>query len=539
MPSVSRETVLAAVRKYGEAWTAQDPTQIENLFTQNAIYVERPFDRKATFRGREAIKKYWKYQICGKQSNILFRHVESEMVRDADRPIAVVKWLAEFDNFRENRAGKGEKKVRFCQIAKLIFEGSKICYLEEYAQGMAGSAVKWPGIDATEEDLWSRIRFDPPKPPPAVACELCNSRFPSRTQLFTHLKETTYTEGPDGTCTPNLRTKREALLCLSITYTCKFPEEILVDAFHKLGCDFFGKVEALTWAVPPNLSGMALVNIVTIKFVHIPKKDIPFALISSKISEITKNQIVVHGGGLVNRPCAPERREFEKYAVFIPWVFLKSQGNCEANDASIKVGESPTMKAFIDKNEMNKSGSPRVKMWRKPLEETAASMFTTKDILSATKRAARLVQEASENVFKFRSSTMDEPFHHCCKLSISMLNSPGDIENLVGLMIAYVRSDIDRTEFEAKLEENSSHYPRHTLIRAFPSELVVLMEPAISRYENKVKLSLCRNKGMSDKVATSIEHAEMAILCETDKRQDILIDWISDRNDLQNLKNDL
>jgi hypothetical protein len=106
-------------------------------------------------------------------------------------------------------------------------------------------------------------------------------------------------------------------------------------------------------------------------------------------------------------------------------------------------------------------------------------------------------------------------------------------------MIAYVRSDIDRTEFEAKLEENSSHYPRHTLIRAFPSELVVLMEPAISRYENKVKLSLCRNKGMSDKVATSIEHAEMAILCETDKRQDILIDWISDRNDLQNLKNDL
>ena len=65
MPSVSRETVLAAVRKYGEAWTAQDPTQLENLFTQNAIYVERPFDGKATFRGREAIEKYWKYKMNG------------------------------------------------------------------------------------------------------------------------------------------------------------------------------------------------------------------------------------------------------------------------------------------------------------------------------------------------------------------------------------------------------------------------------------------------------------------------------------------
>jgi len=524
MPSVSREIVIAAVKEYGEAWTTQDPIQIGNLFTKNAIYVERAFDRKATFRGREAIEKYWKYQICGKQKNILFRHVESEMVRDADRPIAVVKWLAEFDNFRENRANKGEKKVRFCQMAKLIFEGSKISYLEEYAQGMSGSAVKWPGIDASEEDLWSRIRFDPPKPPPTVTCDLCNGRFSSRTKLFTHLEETTYTKGPDRTCAPNPITKREALLCLSITYTCKFPGKILKDAFDQLGCDYFGKVEAMTWAVPPELSAMALVNIVTIKFVQIPEKDVPFALISSKISEITENAIVVHGGGLVNRACSPERREFEKYAVYIPWVFLKSPGNFDADDASMKLAESLTIEHFIDKNEESKP-----KIWRKPLEETAASMFTTNNMLYATKQAARKIKDSSEHIFKFRSSTMDEPFHHCCKLQISMLSSPGDIEKLIGLMIAYVRSDIDKTEFEAILEEKSACNPCHRLVRAFPPELVVLLEPAISRYENKVKLCLCQNKLTTEKVATSIAHAELNIIRESNKRQDILSEWISNR----------
>ena len=73
---------------------------------KDAAYVERSFDKKTTFRGCTAIEKYWKYQICGKQSNISFLHVDSEIVRDADEPVAVVKWLAEFDNRRENRAEK-------------------------------------------------------------------------------------------------------------------------------------------------------------------------------------------------------------------------------------------------------------------------------------------------------------------------------------------------------------------------------------------------------------------------------------------------
>ena len=92
------------------------------VLSLDAVYIERSFDRKATFRGRKEIEKYWKYQICGKQSNVSFRHIDSEMVRDAEEPMAVVKWLAEFDNQREKRAEKAYKKVRFCQMAKLMFE---------------------------------------------------------------------------------------------------------------------------------------------------------------------------------------------------------------------------------------------------------------------------------------------------------------------------------------------------------------------------------------------------------------------------------
>jgi len=519
MPSVSRDIVASSVEEYGKAWTTQDPIRIGKIFTEDAIYVERAFDRKATFRGREEIVKYWKYQICGKQSNILFRHVESEMVRDADRPIAVVKWLAEFDNFRENRAGKGEKKVRFCQMAKITFEGTKISYLEEYAQGMGGSAVRWPGIYASEEDLWSSIRFDPPKPPPPVVCEICNGSFPSRTKLFAHLKESTV--GADGICVPNLKAKRDALLCFSICYSCKFPEKKLLDTFERLGIDFFGKVEALTWAVPPEMSAMALVNIVTIKFVQIPDHDVPFELIASKISEITENEISVHGGGLVNRPCAPERREFERYGVFIPWVYLHPQGARDVDDAAERLASSLTVKDFITA----KRDESQVKMWRRPLEETSASQFTTDDTLNVMKNAARKVQDASENI-KVRTSTMDEPFHHCCKVSISMRqNSPGSIESLVGLMVAYARSDIDENEFHAAVLESQDAC--HNPIRTYPSQLVVLLEPAITRYENKMKLNLCRNKGTAQKVTSSIDNAEMAILCEINKRQHILSQWIS------------
>ena len=48
------------------------------FFTQDDVYIERAFDWKATFCGHKAIADYWKCQICGKQFNIAFCHVELE-----------------------------------------------------------------------------------------------------------------------------------------------------------------------------------------------------------------------------------------------------------------------------------------------------------------------------------------------------------------------------------------------------------------------------------------------------------------------------
>ena len=144
---ISREVVTEVVKLYGQAWVNQDTSILPSIFSKDAIYIgklftchliyqfysassflhhiyyyyiERAYDTKATFKGLKAIEDYWNYQIVGKQSNIQFRHVESEMVRDIDNPIAVVKWLAEFDNRRENRVGESSdktyKRVRYVHI---------------------------------------------------------------------------------------------------------------------------------------------------------------------------------------------------------------------------------------------------------------------------------------------------------------------------------------------------------------------------------------------------------------------------------------
>ena len=77
-------------------------------------------------------------------------------------------------------------------MAKMIFRDDKICHLEEYAQTMTGPGVKWPGLgeEVSDADIQARIRQDPlilPKKKD-ILCDRCGVAFPSRTQLFRHLK---------------------------------------------------------------------------------------------------------------------------------------------------------------------------------------------------------------------------------------------------------------------------------------------------------------------------------------------------------------
>ena len=192
---LARSTLISAVSEYGAAWTTQDADRIAALFTEDAVYVERAFDRNGTFVGREQIREYWLRQICGKQTSIRFRHVERDLVIDATRPVAVVKWLAEFDNFREKRADKAEKLVRFCQVARLEFRGEQICYLEEYGQSVSGPGARWPPLDASEDELAARIRKRFRESAVAATCDKCQAPFASRSKLFAHLRATPCGEG--------------------------------------------------------------------------------------------------------------------------------------------------------------------------------------------------------------------------------------------------------------------------------------------------------------------------------------------------------
>ncbi|OEU19256.1 hypothetical protein FRACYDRAFT_235306 [Fragilariopsis cylindrus CCMP1102] len=614
MPTVKREDVIEAVREYGLAWTTQDSKRIGRLFTQNAVYVERSFDKKATFRGRDAIQKYWTYQICGKQSNISFRHVASEMVRDADNPIAVVKWMAEFDNRRENRADKTNKRVKFCQMAKLIFEVEegkektmKISYLEEYAQGMLGKNCQWPGIDASVSDnyLWERIRFDPPKPPPAVACEICGESFPSRTKLFAHIRNTGKCyEAESGRyiCVPNSEaTKKKhletVLVCFSLSYTCRDPERRLICAWEDISSvatamdstddtnvtqsiDDSRALLTLTWAVPLSLSSAAIINVVTMKLPRILVEQIKIESLPDALNKVLtgcnvntktppeesslaclslddanveteRDMIIVHTAGLVQRPCAPERREFETYAAFIPWAMLKSQTNAH----SVPVEEAG--KSEDDELEQDEAIPP--KLWRIPIEETSAFKFVDADASRRVKRAARLMKNGDQEIYassqegpslinavptlklKVCTCTMEEPMHHCCKISISVRQPlPGYVERLLALLVAYARSEIREDEFIAAtknrsmievVQKSSNVCPFH--IAPFPTAVVLLLEPALTRFENKTKLKLCQNGNtyteMSTSMKRSIDKAQDMIMDNFHGREHLMKRWLSSR----------
>ena len=116
---LTREDVSLAVWRYGDAWTRQDPVAIAAIFTEDGLYVERVDNDVGTFAGREEIDKYWRRQILSKQSGIAFEHVVDDMILDSEGSIAMVKWVASFDN--KHTVTREESRVEFTQIAMLTF----------------------------------------------------------------------------------------------------------------------------------------------------------------------------------------------------------------------------------------------------------------------------------------------------------------------------------------------------------------------------------------------------------------------------------
>ena len=639
MPPISRDVVIKAVEEYGVCWKTQNPDRISSLFTTDAIYIERAFDQKATFKGRKAITEYWKYQICGKQSHIQFRHLVEEMVRDCDRPIAVVKWIAEFSNFRNKRGPKkSNKTVKFVQMAKLIFDEStnQISHLEEYAQDMTGPGCCWPGIDdsITDDEYWKKIRFEHHEedksenddnhfiekktsttPVKVYECNYCHTQFVSRTKLFAHLKQTEVVvessdeNGVDRStktrCVPIDHGDETILICFSLSYcairtdACRQRlEQTIRQAFSNVTNDNDNNAVAptsleaceapLTWAVPLDLTSSAIVNVGTIKLPssllakdgmgNIPVfiESLPSRL-SGELGRLVQNAKCIAGTNLletiptihtcsiVNRPCAPERREFEKYVVFIPWKHLRTNDSKDDRLASALRPSSMTPTP----NQHAQS----TKLWRRPIEETKAYTYCGPIAVNRVKHGARLMRdygiEIDGNVqnstdknngnvgndnkndeqqeddeekrkihtkLRVRTSTMDEePMCSYCKVSISTkASSSAHIHQLVNLLISYTRFQIDNDdEFvmalqqllpswlitditgTTKTNETSSELLEQQLSTSVDKQAqfdIILEEPAITKYESKMKIGLCRHSmGISQEVISSIDRAEKYI----------------------------
>lgn len=117
---LTRDRVLASLKVYQIAWETQDPKLIVTIFTEDAIYHERIFERP--IRGREGIRRYWMTRVVKDQANISFRVLNLYL----DRSTAVAEWEASFDDLPQ----KVRKRIR--EVAILDFRDDLICGLREY-----------------------------------------------------------------------------------------------------------------------------------------------------------------------------------------------------------------------------------------------------------------------------------------------------------------------------------------------------------------------------------------------------------------------
>lgn len=127
---MDRAGAAAVVNEYGLAWEAQDEGRILGIFTPDAVYVERPFSDRGTYRGHEGIRNYWISHIQGHEKDIHFRQIQDDLVFDTEKGVAVAKWEARFSVKRQDGS---YRPVAFLQTAKLTFAAcGRISHFEEF-----------------------------------------------------------------------------------------------------------------------------------------------------------------------------------------------------------------------------------------------------------------------------------------------------------------------------------------------------------------------------------------------------------------------
>lgn len=105
---------------YGQAWQMQNKELLTKIFTKDAVYQERAFERP--YRGIKEIQQYWQKKVINEQSNIEFELL-SFNINSND---GYAEWKAVFD---EKPKGV-RKEIR--EVAILRLRDNKIYSLREY-----------------------------------------------------------------------------------------------------------------------------------------------------------------------------------------------------------------------------------------------------------------------------------------------------------------------------------------------------------------------------------------------------------------------
>ena len=117
---VDQKIVDRVLKVYEDAWINQDPEKILTIFTKDAIYRERAFEKP--FVGHKQIKEYWQSKVVEEQSDIRFKLLHVYI----DGNTVLAEWEASFYSNIENA------RINIIEVAILEFEGDKIKSLREY-----------------------------------------------------------------------------------------------------------------------------------------------------------------------------------------------------------------------------------------------------------------------------------------------------------------------------------------------------------------------------------------------------------------------
>eukprot|EP00930_Biecheleria_cincta_P056995 TRINITY_DN43002_c0_g1_i1.p1 TRINITY_DN43002_c0_g1~~TRINITY_DN43002_c0_g1_i1.p1 ORF type:complete len:601 (+),score=101.62 TRINITY_DN43002_c0_g1_i1:206-2008(+) len=476
---LTRGRVVEVVEKYGSAWVTQDAEGIAALFAQDSVYVERAFDRASTFRGRDAIRQYWMTQIVGKQSDIKFRHIVGDMVLDADKRKATVKWLAEFDNIRYCVPQK-EKRVRFVQVAILDFtdDAQHILQLEEYLQSTSNSRFRWPSLDASEDDIKAMLRMEPNAlgtQPRCCQCKHCGAEFASRNSFFQHLRDA------KGTCStalvplPPSELARESRRHVALTVCYHACTENIVDVVGQAAwkafppgaeeCGGLRVKKRLTCAVPASRTQHAVVNLVGLRLPRCAEgigDEKVAAMISEELSVMDLSirilSCVSVGGDFHAMRCC----EFQRYEALLPSDALRGSHAAgkllHASEASVSAFDHVLALRL-------KSG----------IRQLRGTVSTWQNFCKACNTS-----KANWPCFTLNRAVTTPLGNGWWLISLAVGRAyPGMPQKLVGSLVAWARGDVEDDYLQRALSQEEMMVPEA------PQQCLYLRGPHMHRFESK------------------------------------------------------